>query len=119
MKIHSYKDLKVWQKAIDLVLAVYKLTEKFPKSELYNLTSQMRRAAISIPSNIAEGRRRGFKKEFLHFLLNAYGSGAELETQIEIAKKLPKLKDLDYNEVDSLLNEVMKMLNRITNKLTS
>lgn len=119
MKIHSYKDLTVWQKAIDLVIAVYKLTEKFPKSELYGLTSQMRRAIISIPSNVAEGGRRGSKKEFLHFLLNAYSSGAELETQVEIAKKLPRLKHLDYNEVESLLNEVMRMLNKITNKLTS
>lgn len=119
MTIHSYRDLAVWQKAMNLVLAVYELTDKFPKSELYGLTSQMRRAVISIPSNIAEGRRRGYRKEFLHFLLNAYGSGAELETQVEIAKKLPKLKKLDYDKVESLLDEVMRMLNVITNKLTS
>jgi four helix bundle protein len=102
MAIHSYKDLIVWQKAKDLAVLVYELTEEFPRSELYGLTSQMRRAVISIPSNIAEGRRRGHKKEFLHFLLNAYGSGAELETQIEIAKQLKNLKELNYNKIDIL-----------------
>ena len=119
MEIHSHKDLTVWQKGIDLVIAIYELTDKFPKSELYGLTSQMRRAAISIPSNIAEGRRRGHKKEFLHFLLNAFSSGAELETQLEIAKRLPELKVLDYNNAETILNEIMRMLNVITNKLNS
>jgi len=119
MKIHSYKDLVVWKKAMELVVRIYELTEKFPSSELYGLTSQMRRAAISIPSNIAEGRRRGSKKEFLRFLLNAYGSGAELETQLEIAKRLPKTKNLDYTKVCSLLEEIMKMLNRMIKMLNS
>ena len=117
MRLHTYKDLVVWQKAMELVVLIYELTEKFPRSELYGLTSQMRRAAISIPSNIAEGRRRGSKKEFLHFLLNAYGSGAELETQLEIAKKLPETRNLDYNKINSLLEEIMKMLNRIIKSL--
>jgi four helix bundle protein len=119
MKIHSYKDLVVWKKAMELVVQIYELTEKFPSSELYGLTSQMRRAAISIPSNIAEGRRRGSKKEFLRFLLNAYGSGAELETQLEIAKRLPKTKNLDYTKVCPLLEEIMKMLNRMVKMLNS
>jgi four helix bundle protein len=114
MKIHSYKDLVVWKKAMELVVRIYELTEKFSSLELYGLTSQMRRATISISFNIAEGRRRGFKKEFLCFLLNAYGSGVELETQLEIAKRLPKTKNLDYNKVCSLLEEIMKMLNRIS-----
>jgi len=118
MKIHSYKDLVVWQKAMDLVSLIYKLTANFPNSELYGLSSQMRRAAISIPSNIAEGRRRGHKKEFLQFLFNAYGSGAELETQLEIAKRLPKMKSLDYTEIDLHLEEVMKMLNIMIKNLT-
>ncbi len=117
MRLHTYKDLVVWQKAMELVVLIYELTEKFPRSELYGLTSQMRRAAISIPSNIAEGRRRGSKKEFLHFLLNAYGSGAELETQLEIAKKLPETRNLDYNKINSLLEEIMKMLNRMIKSL--
>lgn len=118
-KIRSYKDLIVWQKAMDLVLEIYTLTNKFPKSELYSLTSQMRRAAVSIPSNIAEGRTRGYRKEFKQFLLNAYGSGAELETQIEIAKKLAETKLLDYSKAENLLEEIMKMLNSMINKLKS
>lgn len=109
--IHSYKDLIVWQRAMELVVSVYELTEKFPKEEVYGLTSQMRRSAVSIPSNIAEGRYRGTRKDYLHFLRISYGSGAELETQIEIAKKLSNTKNLDYSKADSLLEEVMKMLN--------
>jgi len=104
---------------MELVVAVYKLTEQFPKSEVYGLISQIRRSAISIPSNIAEGRMRGSKKDFRQFLVVAYGSGAELETQIEIAKRLPFGKNLDYNEVNSLLIEVMKMLNKMLFSLRS
>lgn len=113
MKIDSYKDLIVWQKSVQLVVVLYKLTELFPSNELYGLTSQMRRAAVSISSNIAEGRRRGTRKDFRQFLVNAFGSGAELETQVEIAKQLPFGVGLNYAEVDTLLNEVMRMLNRL------
>lgn len=116
--IHSYQDLIVWQKAMDLVVAVYNLTEKFPKSEQFGITSQMKRAAVSIPSNIAEGRRRKTRVDYCHFLTIAYGSGAELETQIAICKRLPFGKMLDYKLVDSLLLEVMKMLNRMIEKLS-
>jgi len=112
-KIQSYRDLIVWQKSMDLVVAIYDLTDSFPKSEIYGLTSQMRRCSISIPSNIAEGRRRGSPKEFRRFLLMSYGSGAELETQIEIAKRLPFSANLDYKKADSLLDEVMRILNKI------
>lgn len=118
-EIHGYRDLIVWRKALDLVVEVYMLTDKFPKEEIYGLTSQMRRAAVSIPSNIAEGRSRGHRKEFLQFILTSFGSGAELETQVEISKRLPKIKSLDYSKVESSLNEVMKMLNSIANKLHS
>ena len=117
--VHTYKDLIVWQKSVSLVLEVYKLTEGFPKEEVFGLTSQMRRASVSIPSNIAEGRLRGYQKEFRQFLLNSFSSGGELETQIEIAKQLPKTKNLNYKNVDSLLIEVMKMLNSIINKLST
>lgn len=110
-KIISYKDLIIWQKSKALAVAVYELTEQFPKSEIYGLTSQMRRSAVSIPSNIAEGRRRGSKKDFCQFLRISYGSGAELETQIEITKELPFGKSLNFRKVDNLLEEVMKMLN--------
>ena len=109
--INSYKDLIVWQRAIELTIAVYDITELFPKEEIYGLTSQMRRCAVSIPSNIAEGRLRGTKKDYLNFLRIANGSGAELETQIEIAKKLSKTKRINFSKADSLLEEVMKMLN--------
>lgn len=115
--IHSYKELIVWQKSIQLVVEIYELTEDFPKEEIYGLTSQIRRAAVSIPSNIAEGRFRGTRKDFLQFLRIAYASGAEVETQLEIAKKLSKTKLLNYNKVDDLLVEVMKMLNVMINKL--
>lgn len=116
--IESHRDLVVWQKSIELVVAVYELTEKFPKSELFGLVSQMRRASVSVPSNIAEGKTRGTRKDYRHFLLNSFGSGAELETQVIIAKRLPFGTSLDYSRVDSLLIEVMKMLNVLIQKLT-
>ncbi len=115
--INSYKDLIVWQKAIELVVNIYKLTDTFPKQEIYSLTSQIRRASVSIPSNIAEGRHRGTRKDFVQFLRIAYGSGAELETQLVIAKKLCFGQELDYNKAESQLEEVMKMLNSMILKL--
>lgn len=117
--VHTYKDLIVWQRAMELVVAIYALTENFPQTEQYGLQSQMRRSAVSIPSNIAEGRKRGSRKDFAKYLLIAYGSGAELETQIEIAKRLPFGSQLDYTRVDSLLNETMRMLNAMLAKLRS
>lgn len=116
--IESYKDLIVWQKSMKLVTEVYELTKHFPKSEIYGLTSQMKRSSILIPSNIAEVRK-GTKKEFRQFLLFAYGSGAELETQIEIAKRLSFGDNLNYKRTDELLNEVMRMLNKIICSLKS
>lgn len=95
------------------------MTERLPKSEIYGLSSQMKRSAISIPSNIAEGRRGGTRRDYRYFLIIAYSSGAELETQLEIAKKLPFGKNLDYSKVDSLLSEVMKMLNKMSTLLRS
>lgn len=118
-KITSYKKLIVWQKAVDLSVETYLLTERFPKEEIYGLTSQMRRAAVSIASNIAEGRSRGTRKDFLQFLRIAFGSGAELETQIEIAKRLQKTKVLDYKTADALLDEIMRMLNVMQSKMKS
>ena len=106
----TFKDLIVWQKSRDLAIAIYKLTEKFPKSELYGLTNQMRRAAISISSNIAESYHRFHTKEKQQFLAIAFGSGSELESQIEIAKIL--FSSLNYEESENLLIEVMKILNK-------
>jgi four helix bundle protein len=96
---------------------VYELTEQFPSEERYALTSQMRRAVVSIPSNIAEGRCRSTKKDFCQFLHIALGSAAELETQIEIAKRIPKTSRISYAEAEALLTEIMKMLNTLISKL--
>lgn len=117
MGIESYENLIVWQKSMDLVVFIYKLTEKFPRDEIYGLISQMRRASVSIPSNIAEGNRRSSKKDFRNFLLNAYGSGAELETQTKIAKRLQLGRFEDYLKIETLLSEVMRMLNKLTSEL--
>jgi four helix bundle protein len=95
-------------------VAIYTLTKSFPPEERYGLSSQMRRAAVSIPSNIAEGSRRSSKKDFRNFLLNAYGSGAELETQCEIITRLSWGSGIDFEKVRSLLDEVMRMLNKMT-----
>ena len=86
--MQSYRDLIVWQKSIDLVTAVYELVKLFPREELYALSSQIRRAVVSIPSNIAEGHNRNSDKEFVQFLCIARGSLGELETQLIIAEKL-------------------------------
>lgn len=99
---------------MELVVEVYKITSKYPNNEIYGLTSQSRRCSVSIPSNIAEGKRRGTDNEFRRFLLISFGSGAELETQIEIAKRLPFGDKLDFTKADALLEEVMKILNKLT-----
>lgn len=119
LPLKSYRDLIVWQKSINLVVIIYTLTRDFPKEEIYGLSSQLRRAAVSIPSNIAEGRYRGSKKDFIRFLRIAFASGAEIETQIEIAKRLEKMKNLNFKTVQSLLSEIMRMLNAIIKKLES
>src|SRR3989339_2007004 len=108
--MQSYQNLVVWQKAMDLVIAVYSLTLQFPESEKYGLIAQMRRSAVSIPSNIAEGRRRGSRKDYRKFLIIAYGSGAEIETQVEIAKRLSLATDVDCHQSEHTLEEVMRML---------
>ncbi len=114
MNKNTYKDLKVWQKAKALAIAVYKLTKTFPREEAYGLSSQMQRAAISIPSNIAEGKLRGGTNEWRRFLLIAYGSAGELETQVDIAKDLGYGEEEQYVLVENLLVEVMKMLTVMT-----
>ncbi len=113
----SYKDLIVWQKSIQLCVNVYEVTNHFPRNELYGLISQIRRCSIAIPSNIAEGQRRGHKPEFIQFLRIAYGSGAELETQLMIALKIGYLKESKFTELNNLLEEIMKMLNKLINSL--
>ena len=115
MSLNSYKDLKVWQRGIELVKEVYKITSQFPKNEIYGLAIQMRRAVVSIPSNIAEGYLRKNLKEYLQFLRVAYGSAAELETQLIIAKDL--YQNINYLRAESLLEEIQKMLNTLIQKL--
>jgi four helix bundle protein len=118
MLVNSHKDLIVWQKGIELSKQIYILTENFPKEEIYGITSQMRRASISIPSNIAEGRSRNTRKDFIQFLRIALGSASELETQIEIAKRLPSLSKYSYKDAEVLLNEVSRMLMGMIKKLS-
>ena len=117
--IQSYKDLLVWQKSIALCIKIYALTEKFPREEIYGLVSQMRRCSVSIASNIAEGRGRGTRKDFIQFLRISLGSLSELETQIEISKKLPRTMGLNYTEIDILLDEVSRMLKVMMQKLAA
>ncbi len=117
MYIQSYKELIVWQKAIQVVKGIFLLTESFPKSEIYGITSQMRRASVSIPSNIAEGFGRKSQKEYSQFYAIAYGSGLELETQLIIAKELKLGDSQALSEVETLLVEVLRMLNVMTKNL--
>ena len=117
MSIKSYENLIVWQKSMELVILIYKLTKNFPKEEVYGLTAQIKRAVISIPSNIAEGSKRSSRKDFRNFLINAYGSGAEIETQIKIATRLNFCKKEDCHLAENLLSEVMRMLNKLCDKL--
>ena len=109
--LKGYKDLIVWQKAIDLVKLIYQITDKLPKQEQYILVSQMLRAAISIPSNIAEGWSRNRKLEFIRFFEIAYASSCELETQLIICSD--SYSTLDHNKALSLLVEVQKMLSKL------
>ena len=113
-KIISYKDLIVWQRSIQLVKEIYLLTKLFPKDETFGLISQMKRAVVSIPSNIAEGFGRRSIKEHNQFCLISYGSALELETQIIIAIELGFISEKEAEKANSLLNEVIRMLNIMT-----
>ena len=110
-EIKSHRDLIAWQKAMDLVVETYKVSRDFPKEELYGLTSQMRRAAISVPANIAEGQGRRLSGEFIHFLGNARGSLSELETHLEIALRLGYIEQENYQPVQDQIQEVGRILN--------
>lgn len=114
----SYKELTVWQKSYDLSLSIYKATENFPIHEQYGLTSQLRRASVSIPPNIAEGSKRSTKKDYRSFLVNAFGSGAEIETQLLLTRDLNYLTEKNYSDLYNDLTEIMKMLNVMINKLS-
>ena len=115
--IDDYRKLVVWQKAMDLVEESYKITKLLPKDESFGLASQIRRAAVSIPSNIAEGQARHTKKEFLNFLSIARGSKAELDTQIQICIRLSYLTQTQAQTALELCEEVGKMIFSIMQKL--
>ena len=113
MKTH--KDLEVWKKAIQFVTIIYEITQNFPKEEMYTLSSQMRRAAISIPSNIAEGAARKSNKEYVQFLYIALGSSVELDTQLIISYNLGYVNDKKIITLQQQLDEIGKMLNGLIN----
>ena len=110
IKVKTHKDLDVWKKAMSFVTELYKITATFPKDERYGLTSQMRRAAVSIPSNISEGAARQSNKEFIQFLYIALGSNVEIETQLNIARNLNFINDETFEKMDEDQNEISRML---------
>ena len=118
-KIKSYKDLRIWQMGVGLVKIVYDFTNKFPKSELYCLTSQIRRSAVSIPSNIAEGFLRHGTKEIVHFLYMALGSCGELSTQVEISSMLTYLNVSEKMVICEEIDHVSRMIRKLIKVLSS
>ena len=108
--MRPHEKLDVWKKAIDFVVIVYRATESFPNDEKFGLTSQIRRAAVSIPANIAEGAARQSNKEFIHFLSNAQGSASELETELLIGYRLGYLAENGYQEIRSTLDGIGRMI---------
>ena len=116
--VKSYKELLIWQKGIKIVVFIYKLTKDFPKEEIYALTSQLKRASVSVPSNIAEGFGRQTDKSFNHFLNISRGSLNEIETQLIIAKELDFVLDNNlFNEILFLIEEESKMINAFSKNL--
>jgi len=113
----NFKELLVWQRSIDFVTEIYRTKEAFPKDEIYGLISQIRRAAVSIPSNIAEGNSRRSKPDYLQFLKIARGSCAEVETQLIISKNIGFLNEDDYLKLNQQIIEISKMLNGLINSL--
>lgn len=117
MVVRSYSELKVWQKSMDLAVDVYTVIKKLPKEEQYVLSDQIRRAVVSIPSNIAEGQQRNTTRDFIHFLYIANGSLGELETQIQLCESLEYLDKRDTGRLLLQCSEIGKMLNGLINKL--
>ena len=117
--IRDYKDLQVWQKGMDLAKRVYELTRVFPSEEKFGLVSQMRRAAVSIPSNIAEGQARNTTGEFVQFIFHAEGSLAELDTQLRLAVSLGHCGQSELEQIGALVTELQKMLKSLRRKLTT
>ena len=118
MAVKNYKELIAWQKAMGLVESIYRVSRSFPKEELYVLTSQLRRAAISIPSNIAEGQGRRSAREFVNFLSIAYGSIREVETQIEIARRLGYIASDEATRMTDQMDEVGRLINGLSQSIS-
>jgi len=116
--INSYKDLHIWQKGLKFCEKIYQVTKKFPTTEIYGLTSQIRRCSISIPSNIAEGNARGHITEYKQFLRVAFGSAAELETQLILAERIGYLTNEDFKKLNTNLEEIKKMLYSLIKSLS-
>ncbi len=119
IKIHNFRELKVWQKSMTIVKLIYTTTSKFPKSETFGLISQIQRAAVSIPANIAEGCGRNTEKELSRFLDIAIGSSFELETLLQISLDLEYIEQCSYRNVQNLLLEVQKMLYGFKQKISN
>jgi len=117
MVVRDYRELIVWQKAIEFVVAIYRETASFPKEEVYGLTSQMRRAAVSVPSNIAEGQARSTTRDFLHFLSIGRGSLKEAETQVIISRRLGYLNEQKESQILGLAEEVSRLISGLVNSL--
>jgi len=117
MDFKSYRDLDVWQKAMDLVIECYQITSSFPKSEIFGLTSQLQRAAVSVPANIAEGRARQHTKELVQYISIAHGSLAELETHIQIAYRLNYIDKVRLDQLMDRASSVGRMLNGLRKSL--
>jgi four helix bundle protein len=116
-EMRPHQNLEVWKKSIDLALMVYKVTENFPKEEKFGLISQLRRAAVSIPANIAEGAARTSKKEFCHFLSNAQGSTSEVETELLISHRLGYMPAAKFNSLLTAFDEVGRMITGLSQHL--
>ena len=119
IKSSNYQDLKVWQKAIELTTEIYSIVKQLPRDEQYALSDQMRRAAVSIPSNIAEGRGRGTDKEFVHYLLMSRGSLWELSTQLVICERLHYLDQAQISGARQLITEISKMIHALANSFSA
>lgn len=119
MSVRDYRDLLVWQKSVDFVEAIYRLSRNFPQHEQYGLTNQLRRSAVSVPSNIAEGQARQHRNEFRQFLFIAKGSLAEAHTQILISNRLDYLTNEELENLNKNINELQKMLHSLIKKLST
>src|SRR3954464_8201601 len=117
MRVHDFRDLTVWQKSVDLAEAVYRLTRQYPRDELFGLTAQLRSAAISVSSNIAEGNGRGSTRDYLRFLRISKGSVNEVRSLLRVSVRLQVASDADVGGIEALLEEISRMLAALTKSL--